>query len=403
VGLDDTLRMLRGQSPELRLATAQVAAATGDLRAAKAVQSPNFSFWLGSGPVPATPPGPSVSVQAQLDDGGLALDALFGKRAARARVAARGLDVAHAEQRDVLRLLEGAVKQQYVEVVLAKATIEFARAVQQTFTEALELNRRRYPGSIDAGALSRIEVAKLAADRDVDLAVKAHRVAEIELLRLLGWTDAPPHLDVDETWLKLVVPPRLASATEEGLLSLARANRPDLASATAGVARAGAALQLAERSRAPTTLLGVQYMQYGGPRAADLGPTPPTLSFGVTTSLPFFYQQQGEIGRATAEVDARAALKARRLADVTAEVGQAWAAFVAQRAVVGRDDRETIPSARTARDTVDMQFRAGSATLMDFLDAQRTWVATNLQFLDDLGNYWEAVFQLEQAVGSELR
>jgi cobalt-zinc-cadmium efflux system outer membrane protein len=41
--------------------------------------------------------------------------------------------------------------------------------------------------------------------------------------------------------------------------------------------------------------------------------------------------------------------------------------------------------------------------LIDFLDAQRTFIATNLEYLQDLTNYWTAVFALEQAVGVELR
>jgi cobalt-zinc-cadmium efflux system outer membrane protein len=39
---------------------------------------------------------------------------------------------------------------------------------------------------------------------------------------------------------------------------------------------------------------------------------------------------------------------------------------------------------------------------MDFLDAQRTYIATNIEYLQDLSNYWTAVFQMEQAVGMEL-
>jgi cobalt-zinc-cadmium efflux system outer membrane protein len=40
---------------------------------------------------------------------------------------------------------------------------------------------------------------------------------------------------------------------------------------------------------------------------------------------------------------------------------------------------------------------------MDYLDAQRTYIATNVEYLQDLTNYWTAVFQVEQAVGTELR
>ena len=39
----------------------------------------------------------------------------------------------------------------------------------------------------------------------------------------------------------------------------------------------------------------------------------------------------------------------------------------------------------------------------DFLDSLRTYIATRQEYLNDLGAYWTAVFQLEQAVNTELR
>ena len=40
---------------------------------------------------------------------------------------------------------------------------------------------------------------------------------------------------------------------------------------------------------------------------------------------------------------------------------------------------------------------------MDFLDAQRTYIATNREYLQDLSGYWTAIYQLEQAIGTELQ
>ena len=39
----------------------------------------------------------------------------------------------------------------------------------------------------------------------------------------------------------------------------------------------------------------------------------------------------------------------------------------------------------------------------EFLDAQRTLLATQNEFLQNLNDYWSAVFLLEQAAGMELR
>jgi cobalt-zinc-cadmium efflux system outer membrane protein len=66
-------------------------------------------------------------------------------------------------------------------------------------------------------------------------------------------------------------------------------------------------------------------------------------------------------------------------------------------------EKQLRPSAERAFSITRLQYDKGAATLMDFLDAQRTYIATNVEYLQDLSNYWTAVFQVEQAVGMELR
>ncbi len=65
-------------------------------------------------------------------------------------------------------------------------------------------------------------------------------------------------------------------------------------------------------------------------------------------------------------------------------------------------DSPLIARAEKARDIATIQYKSGSATLMDFLDAQRTYVFTKQESFQLLLSYWTAVFQLEQAIGREL-
>jgi cobalt-zinc-cadmium efflux system outer membrane protein len=58
--------------------------------------------------------------------------------------------------------------------------------------------------------------------------------------------------------------------------------------------------------------------------------------------------------------------------------------------------------AQRARDLVQIQYEKGAASLLELLDAQRTLIATKLERIQDLNNYWTAVFQVEEAVGTEL-
>jgi len=47
--------------------------------------------------------------------------------------------------------------------------------------------------------------------------------------------------------------------------------------------------------------------------------------------------------------------------------------------------------------------RERAASLTDYLDALRTYVATKVEYFGDLTNYWTAVYQLEEAVAVDLR
>jgi hypothetical protein len=44
----------------------------------------------------------------------------------------------------------------------------------------------------------------------------------------------------------------------------------------------------------------------------------------------------------------------------------------------------------------------GAATLLEFLDSQRTTVATQVEYIPDLTAYWNAVLQIEAATALEL-
>ena len=53
-----------------------------------------------------------------------------------------------------------------------------------------------------------------------------------------------------------------------------------------------------------------------------------------------------------------------------------------------------------AQGLVEGEYAQGSASLIDYLDARRSRLLTESEFLQTLGSFWVAVFQLEQAVGA---
>ncbi len=127
------------------------------------------------------------------------------------------------------------------------------------------------------------------------------------------------------------------------------------------------------------------------------------MLFTLSAPIPIFYQQQGEIRKAEANYDTQSLLQAKLTAQVVNDVATAMAAFRTSRSLVERMEKALKPSAERAFSITRVQYDKSAATLMDLLDAQRTYIAVNVEYLQDLANYWTAVFQLEEAVGMELR
>ncbi len=61
-----------------------------------------------------------------------------------------------------------------------------------------------------------------------------------------------------------------------------------------------------------------------------------------------------------------------------------------------------MPKATQARDTVEFAYRRGGVSLLDYIDAQRTYRETALEYVRALGNYRSAIHLLEAAVGGSL-
>jgi cobalt-zinc-cadmium efflux system outer membrane protein len=394
--LDDALALFRARGFDLLIADAAVMSAEGDEKTAGAVPNPIGNVGYGRVLSDAAGAAPNQFLFG-LSDNAAIVDSLAGKRGLRLDVAHAALAAAKMQRVDAQRTLEFQIKQAYIQVALALQALSFAKDVAAANQQTVELNSRKYKaGAINEGDLARVETAKLEADQAVDTATLNVRTARLQLAYLLGSRGRVPDFDVETDILKYRVPGSLASANPDGLVKSAFDTRPDLKALGYQRARAQAQIDLAKRQRFPDIALSAQYT----PTSAA---QPQTLSFGVTVPLPLFYQQQGEIRRAEADYDTQSLQQAKLTAQVVSDVETAFASFSASRRLVERMETTLLDRARTARDITQRQFQGGTANLIDFLDAQRTFIATNLEYLQDLTNYWTAVFALEQAVGVELR
>lgn len=404
VGLADALRIFHKRGFDLLLADASVVSAEGDLAISGAIPNPSVSAIYGrvidKGYDAACGGCSANGYTVGLSDNGAIFDSLSNKRGLRLAVARKALSAAKLLRKDAERTLDLQVKQAWISVVAADAALRFAKEVQASASRTLEFNRARFPGKIDEGALARIETAKLETDRQVATATSAVRLTKVGLAFLLGVRDAVPAFDVPEDGLAFAVPGKLAGASESALRLSAFEHRPDWLASKVVVERAEDSLTLANRMRFPDVQLFASYTQLGVGQSAV---QPPTLSFGLTITLPSLYRYEGEIRKAKADIDASGVNQKKLEAQIAADVASAFETWTTQRQLVERTQAELLPRAKKARDITEAQFSEGKAQLVDYLDAQRTFIAANVEHLQDLTNYWTAVYQLEQAVGTELR
>jgi outer membrane protein, heavy metal efflux system len=115
-----------------------------------------------------------------------------------------------------------------------------------------------------------------------------------------------------------------------------------------------------------------------------------------------FDRNQGEIERTQAGVQRADYLRDAAINQVRSEVESALASVLTEREKVRRLGDLYLPRAERVRATVDFAYRRGGLSVLDLLDAQRTYRETALEHVRALGNYWNAMYQLEAAVGESL-
>lgn len=432
LSLDEALKLFRQRGLDLLIADAQVKSAEADVTIAGAIPNPNaqvggylsvFNAGLFQSPV-----GFFVGV----GDSNAIEDTLSGKRGLRRDVARAALAAAKMSRADAERTLSFQVKQQYFQAVLARALLDFAKEVALSATQTAELNQIRYKaGAINEADLAKVETAKLEADQAVESAEQSLRLAKLGLAFLLGVRALVPDFQIEPDLIRFAVPQGLSTASRDSLIAAARDHRPDLQALGLQQRRAEKSIALARRLRFPDLSLNLQFSMEGTPSGGTSSPTqivdekgnpamagghslflpatpvtpisPPTFQISIAGTIPAFYLQQGEIQKAEADLRTQVLTRTKVEAQVVSDIEGGWAAYASTRRLVERMEAQLLDRSKKARDLVAIQYQKGSASLLEYLDANRTYIQTNVEYLQDLTNYWTAVFQLEQAVGMDLR
>jgi len=315
---------------------------------------------------------------------------LAGKRGRRLDSARAAIRVSEWELVDVRRQVIAQVKKSFTDVLVAQATLVLAQENLRALDEVERIQRfRAERGDISELELTRIQVQRFAFERDAADARQAIEAAKITLRALAAPDTLPADFEVlgDVGFRDQVF-------KREELYRLTIANRPDVRAAAAAREKARADVNLARANAWADVTPQLEYQRIGNAN---------TVGAGVSMPIRIFDRNQGEIARTRAEVSRTDALQQASAIQALAEVDNALATVTVSREKVLLLRDTYLPKAQRVRDTVEFAYRRGGVSLLDYLDAQRTYRETALEHIRTVGAYWSSVYQLEAAVGGSLQ
>lgn len=202
---------------------------------------------------------------------------------------------------------------------------------------------------------------------------------ELATLKLL--TGAADSVQVDTGSIAEVLVP---AVTLDSLINQGIENRSDVMLVKSTIAQSASNVQYQQSLSWPQPELGVIY----NPQNAI-----PYVGFFGTISLPIFDRNQGQIKKARIQkAQAEQSLQATQL-QVQTDVSTAYKTYLAQKNNISRYEG-VLRQSQQILDHVKYTYLHGGTTIIDFLDAQRSWYDTRLLYYDALQSYYQSYLQL---------
>ena len=309
------------------------------------------------------------------------------KRQRRLQAARDQTEVTRAQVADAERTLAFNVGQQFVSVLLAESTLQFALQDLQGFQQTVDIGEAQFKaGFIGEGDYLKIKLQLLLFQTDVSSARLAKVQALVGLRALLGYNAVPADYDVTGD---LAYQPLKGNL--EDLQIKALHERPDFHAAELGITAARSQILLAKANGKVDVNGTGDYSHVGGQS---------TASIFVNFALPIFNRNQGEIAR-TGYALTQAQQQEQAANDtVLSDVGNAYEAVRSNQEVVQLYTSGYLKQAEDSRDISQYAYKRGAASLLDFLDAERSYRVVQLAYRQALASYMNALEQLKEAVGT---
>ncbi|MGI8741324.1 MAG: TolC family protein [Bryobacteraceae bacterium] len=312
------------------------------------------------------------------------------KRQLRVQSAQLATSSATTDQLDLERQLTFNLRDAFNRVLQSKSVLELSQDNLKYYDELIRVNRERFKaGDIAQADLDRIELQRAQFESDLAAAQVNLRTAKIDLLALVNdRQQAVDRFDVTGEFAfreTILIPQELHQAALDA--------RPDLRSSATAIQKARVDNRLAWANGSADPIWGLEYQR-----------TQPDNTAGISLQIPLriFDRNQGEKQRTALEIGRTERLRENLVTTAFRDIDAAYAAIDSTRGILRSYRDRYIPQADRVRETVSFAYKNGGASLLDFLDAQKSYRDTQLAYRNLIGSYLTAVNQLNLAVGQEV-
>ena len=393
--MDDAVAIALKRNRDVLATKLDIEAAQFDRVAAGVYWNPSFSYTagnivLGSGNPQDKGLQPGVTSQLVHTIGVSEVIDVWFKRSARIRAADKGIEHRKLVVEDALREIVHAVRTAFADLVREQLESELTRTMKVRYDETVRVSTARFKaGEISEAELGKIELEGLKyqnalIDAEMELDLARERLAS--LLGLGSGAQLPGTAVMSNDARTPFSVPVLAKAALQ--------DRPDLRAARQGHDLTDATIEAAKREAYPDISLGVAVTHSEFQVSGD---NPNAAALTLSLPLPLFDRNQANIGRARVDAKRFENDVARLELQVQHEVTDAVRRVDRASTLLDVYEKGMLDRADRALKVAESAYRAGSSSLIELLEAQRTYIDTRAQYLRAQHDYRQAVIDVTYA------
>lgn len=382
---------------------------------------PNLTFSATQFTIPRVFKYPREFIKTNNDNGAantsytLEVDQLIergNKRQLRIAQADLNTQAAEAQVKDALRQQIFQLRQAFFTAVLARENLRVLKENLEHFDRTQSLLIVQVKEGYSAGVdLKRVQLQGLQFQNDVNNGEQTYQQSLRDVFNLIGAGDTPSFANVTQRTQIVATPsavPGLDASLDtidgsleivptllwiDDLRQMALDNRPDAKAAELTLKAAQQGLALAEAQGARDVTVGGQYSRNGSDNTV-----------GVVVGVPIGTRRftNAAIAQATAtKLQAEAQYRLVRTQALT-DVEKAFTAYNVSRQKLRLFTGGALNMAADVRRIEEIAYRDGAKGLLDYLDAQRTYNQTLIDYNQARYDFLMSLYQLELATGTTI-